>query len=231
MTPLEIDTILNAAEVEIAFGGVPDLKATGFWRAVAAVKRDPGLVEPFADRIGAIDRAAFTSWARLVVPIWIGTVLAAVGALVGLSLISASAFIAEWNGIMFVGGAAVLIGTTHGLGHLVVGYLTGIRFFAWFIGRGRPQPGVKTDYATYLSATPRSRAWMHASGAIVTKAIPFILLPVAFAASAIPTWVPIALVALGVIQIITDVAWSTRASDWAKFKREMRYVRRRMTDD
>jgi len=224
MTPIEIDTVLNAAEVEIAFGGSPDLRTTGFWQAVAAVKRDPALIEQFADRIGAIDRVAFTAWARLMVPIWIGTILAVVGTLVGLSLISASALITTWSGIVFLAGTGVLIGTTHGLGHIVVGFFGGIRFSAWFIVRGRPQPGVKTDYATYLRATPRTRAWMHASGAIVTKAIPFLLLPVALLAETIPTWVSVVLIVLGVAQIITDAAWSTKSSDWAKFKREMRYA-------
>ncbi|GMQ92710.1 MAG: hypothetical protein BMS9Abin12_0187 [Acidimicrobiia bacterium] len=224
MTPTEIDTVLNTAEVEIAFGGTPDLKKTGFWRAVAAVKREPALIDQFADRIGAIDKAGFAAWAWLVVPIWIGTMLAVVGTLVGLSLISSSALITSWSGFVFLAGTGVLIMTTHGLGHLVAGFVGGIRFSAWFIGGGRPQPGVKTDYATYLRATPRSRAWMHASGALVTKAIPFLLLPPALLITTIPTWVSVVLIVLGVAQIITDAAWSTKSSDWAKFKREMRYA-------
>ena len=226
MTPIEIDTALNAAEVQIAFGDAPDLKAAGFWRAVSAVKRDPSLTDQFADRIGAIDRVAFNGWARLVIPIWIGTTLAAIGALTGISIVSASALVPQWNGVVFLLGAGVLIGTTHGLGHLTVGFIGGIRFSAWFIGAGRPQPGVKTDYATYLRATPRSRAWMHASGALVTKAIPFLLLPVALFVAAIPGWVAIVLLVIGILQIITDVVWSTKSSDWAKFRREMGYVQK-----
>jgi hypothetical protein len=64
---------------------------------------------------------------------------------------------------------------------------------------------------------------MHASGAIVTKAIPFLLIPAALLMPAIPTWVPIVLLALGIVQIVTDVVWSTRASDWAKYRREISY--------
>jgi hypothetical protein len=152
-----------------------------------------------------------------------GTAAAVFGALVGAAFIVASEFVPSWNGIVFMAGTGILVGTTHGLGHLVVGRIGGIRFTAWFIGRGRPQPGVKTDYATYLRVTPRSRAWMHASGAIVTKAIPFLLIPAALLMPAIPTWVPIVLLALGIIQIVTDVVWSTRASDWAKYRREISY--------
>ncbi len=224
MTPLEIETILNAAEREIALGEAPNLATSGFWPAVADVKADRALIDQFAQRIGSIDRAGFSAWARLVIPIRFGTVLAVIGTLFGISLISASALITMWNEIVFLAGTGVLIGATHGLGHLAIGYFGGIRFHAWFIGKGRPQPGVKTDYATYLSATPRSRAWMHASGAIVTKAIPFVLLPVAIWISTVAAWVPVVLIVLGIAQIITDIAWSTRSSDWAKFKREMKYV-------
>jgi hypothetical protein len=225
VTPLEIDSALNAAEVQIAVGDAPQLRGTGFWPAVRAVKNDTDLIDQFADRIGKVDRAAFNAWARLVMPIWIGTVLAIVGVLVGVSIIAASAVVPQWNGIVFLAGTGVLIGTTHGLGHLVVGFIGGIRFYAWFIGAGRPQPGVKTDYGTYLRATPRARAWMHASGAIVTKIVPFLLIPVVVAASAVPAWVTWALLALGVVQVLTDVLWSTKSSDWARFRREMVFHR------
>ena len=155
MDSLEIDSALNALEVQIAFGNVPGLNGTGYWPAVNAVKRNPDLTDQFADRIGAIDDATFNTWARLVVPMWAGTALAVIGAVLGLALIGASGFVPAWNGIVFLLGTGVVIGTTHGLGHIVVGTIGGVQFTAWFIGRGRPQPGVKTDYATYLYATPR----------------------------------------------------------------------------
>ena len=224
MTPFEVDTTLNAAEVQIGFGNVPNLASTGYWPAVRAVKTSPVLVDQFADRIGKIDRVAFNAWAWLAVPLWIGTVAAAFGVLIGVAFITASDLVASWNGVIFMIGTGILIGTTHGLGHIVVGRIGGIRFHAWFVGRSRPQPGVKTDYATYLRAAPRARAWMHASGAIVTKAIPFLLIPVALVMSAIPTWVPVVLLILGIVQIVSDVVWSTKSSDWAKYRREMKYV-------
>ena len=225
MTPYEVDTILNKIEVEIGFGGTPDLRGTHFWSAVAATKRDPDLVSKFADRIGAIDRAAHDAWARLVIPLTVGTILATVAALIGIGIVTGSLIVDfQWRGVAFLAGAGVLVGSTHGLGHLVVGYIVGIRFSGWFIGAGRPQPGVKIDYATYLRATPRARAWMHASGAIVTKFIPFLLVPVALALSAIPMWATLALLVLGVIQIVADVLWSTKSSDWAKYLREIDFV-------
>jgi hypothetical protein len=66
---------------------------------------------------------------------------------------------------------------------------------------------------------------MHASGAIVTKVMPFAFLGAAFAAGT-PTWVIVVLVLVGVGSIATDVLWSTKASDWKKYRREMSLVER-----
>ena len=87
----------------------------------------------------------------------------------------------------------------------------------------RPQPGVKVDYDTYLRAGARARAWMHASGAIVSKAIPFVMLIVAWSSN-FPLWAAWLLLGQGVLQIITDAVWSVKTSDWKKFRREMSYV-------
>jgi len=85
------------------------------------------------------------------------------------------------------------------------------------------QPGVKLDYATYLRAPATSRAWMHASGAIVTKLMPFVFLGAAIAAG-VPVWVVWALVVIGLVEIAIDIVWSTKKSDWKKFKREMDFA-------
>ena len=125
--------------------------------------------------------------------------------------------------LLLAGVGAVLV-ATHGLGHLAVGRLVGIRFTHWFIGAmRRPQPGVKTDYATYLAVSPERRAWMHASGAIVSKIVPFAFLPAAVIAE-VPAWATTLLVAIGVVSIVTDALWSTHSSDWKKFRREMAMV-------
>lgn len=225
MDPEEIDQALTAIEKQIDAGDIPDLGQTGFWRTVRALKTDPSVVDRFAGRIGEIDHTVFAAWARVTIPIRVGTGLAILGAVIGISLVAASSMLPQWNGIVFLAGTGVMIGTTHGLGHIAAGYFGGIRFTSWFVGRGRPQPGVKTEYASYLEASPRARAWMHASGAIVTKAIPFLLLPVAMLTTAIPIWVSVILVILGIAQIITDIVWSTKSSDWAKFRREIAYTR------
>ena len=224
MEPTSIEEALAAAETALARG--EGLSGTGFWKAVARVKADPDLVDHYADRIAAVDRAAFERWALLKVPIGIGTTLAIVATAVGLGLIGWSYYTESElvTVLLFYAGFAALLVTTHGLGHLLVGRMVGIRFTHWFIGTiARPQPGVKVDYASYLRTPPMSRAWMHASGAIATKAMPFLLLGAVFAAG-LPAWAIWLLVAVGVVMIVTDIAWSTKSSDWMKFRRERAFA-------
>ncbi len=220
MDARQIEVTLEAAEEAVA-SGLP-VAPTGFWRAVAAVKRDPALVETYADRIARIDRAALKSWALVTVSLWLGNVLMIGGTMIGLVTI-AWAYSLEGNtaGIVFLVGFGILLVTTHGLAHLVAGYLMGMRFTHWFAASiRRPTPGVKVDYSTYLRAPATSRAWMHAAGAIVTKVLPFAFLGAAFAAD-LPAWAIVLLVLVGFGQIATDILWSTKASDWKKFRREM----------
>ena len=221
-----IEAILTRCEVSLKDPGEVDLARLGFWRVTTAAKQDPLLADRHADRIATIDRMAFERWPLVKVSVVPGTILAVTATLVGLGLVAAAYYLdAPWNGLAVLAGTGVLLGTTHGLGHLVVGRLVGIRFTHWFVASmQRPQPGVKIDYASYLHTPARSRAWMHASGAMVTKTIPFLMLGPALAADA-PWWTWAALLGLGVFQLITDALWSTKTSDWMKFRREMKLAR------
>ncbi len=212
MTEEEITALLDEAEAILERGG--SLPETSFWKAVGAVKRCPDLAPRLGDRIARIDRRAFEDWARLVLPLPVGTALATGGTLLGLAGVAAGYFTAApLNWIVFGAGVAALLGATHGLAHLVVGNLVGIRFTHWFMASVlRPQPGVK------VGITPP----LHASGALVGKAIPFLLIPAAIAAD-LPGWFSWALGGLGVAQVATDVLWSTKSSDWKRFRREMAY--------
>ena len=67
---------------------------------------------------------------------------------------------------------------------------------------------------------------MHAAGAIATKLTPFLVIPYAIAIGT-ETLAVLVLLALGVIQIVTDLLFSVKASDWKKFRREMRLTRAR----
>jgi hypothetical protein len=226
MDEREIDAALAAAESELAAGRTPDLAATGFWRAVTAVKKRRELVDRYGQRIASIDRATLRRRVRLVFPAPVGIVLVIGGLFIDLAILGAAAGQAHpWREIVLLVGTAGLDIATHGLAHLIVGTLVGIRFTDWFVDLPRrPQPGFKIDYASYLRAPARGRAWMHASGTIVTKVTPFLVLPYALAIGA-DGWAIALIVGVGLLQLATDIIFWERRSDWKKFRREMRLAR------
>jgi hypothetical protein len=67
---------------------------------------------------------------------------------------------------------------------------------------------------------------MHASGAVVTKVVPFALLPLSIWLYEDWPWLTWLLIVVGMVQIVTDVLLSTKVSDWKKVRRELRAARR-----
>ena len=190
------------------------------------MKRRPDLVARYAARIAAVDRAAFRRHVRLVFPVSLGVIALDIGLFGGLLLLGVAVGVDHpWREILVLAAVGALDATTHGLAHLAVGTFLGIDFTDWYLDvPKRPQPGFKIDYASYLRASPRHRAWMHAAGAIATKLTPFLVIPYAVAIGT-DTWALLLILALGVIQIVTDVVFSVKTSDWKKFRREMRLAR------
>jgi hypothetical protein len=229
----ELDRIEAAVD-----GGDADLRRLGFWPLVQLVKRDDELIERHAEQIGRIDGKAFRTRFRLRAPVWVGVVLQLLGIGVAVGLVA----FAIWNadagadraldvelasGLGLPLAAFALAAGIHTFAHFVVGRAVGIRFTDFFFAIPPPPlPGLKTDYATYLRTGPVARAWMHASGAIATKLAPFAVLAFAPAAGA-PGWSVMVLVGLGLLQIATDVLFSTKASDWKKVRRELAVARAR----
>ena len=226
----ELDRIEAAVDA-----GDTDLQQLGFWRVVALIKRGDELIERYADQVGRIDAKAFDARFPHRVPIWLGNTLLAALIAVGV--------VAAWAAVLFAidssseartrVGVALLVAALawmvglHSSTHYVVGRLVGIRFRRYFFDIPPPPlPGLKTDYATYLRATPTGRAGMHASGAVATKLAPFLALSLAPATNA-PGWAVVVLLALGLFQIATDVFFSTKASDWKKVRRELAVARAR----
>jgi sporulation protein YlmC with PRC-barrel domain len=223
----EVEAILAGCEQALSAGGRVDLRSLGFWRAVAAVKRRPDWVEHYADRIGAIDRVAFERTIRPTFPLGVGTAGLSLGALAGLVLAGlAPAVPRRPRGLLALAGCGLLLGTTHDLAHLLVGRLLGIRFTHWFLdGPARLQPGLKVDYASYLRTPAVARAWMHAAGALVTKIVPVLVLGLT-ARARLPSWTVATLLGIGAAQVIADLLWSVRQSDWRRFGREWRVASR-----
>jgi hypothetical protein len=203
-----------------------DLRGSGFWGIVSKLRRDRGLTERFAEEVAAIDRRAFESAVKLRVPFWLGTLVLVGATAVGTgAVIQARLLPPTPRTFIFLAGFGTLLISTHSLTHVIVGRLFGIRFTHYFFGGPPPpRPGAKVDYASYLLTAPKRRAYMHASGAIVTKILPFAFIPAGLAMK-VDRWAIYVLAGLGVIQIVTDVLFSTKASDWKKVLRELKAAR------
>jgi hypothetical protein len=224
----EIGADLDRIEAAVAAGNT-DLRALGLWAIVSTVKLDRALVDEHAAQIGRIDTAAFRSRVRLRVPVWVGNALLSAGTVTG-ALAVVAAYLWQsplWKGLALVAAGLIWSLCVHSPTHWLVGVLVGIGWTDYFLGGpAPPRPSLKSDYGTYLRADPDSRAWMHASGAIATKLAPFVALAF-WPVSGAPWWAAAVLAAYGVLQIVIDVMFSIRSSDWKKFRREKGVARRR----
>ena len=227
---------LARMEREVAEGDT-ELGRLGFWRLVNRIKVDHALSQHWAKTVGRIDRKAFEARTRLRVPVWLGNTLLLVATAVWAAVVPVALAIARWtatperviSGLLLVAAAGGLSASVHGLAHFVVGRIVGIRFHSYFIGGPlKVTPGLKTDYETYLKTSPGSRATMHAAGALATKAAPFAVFVGAYVPHAragydlLPAWSLWAVLAMGALEILTDVVWSRKSSDWKKVGRELR---------
>jgi hypothetical protein len=218
----ELDRIERAVD-----DGSTDLGELGFWRLVKRVKLSSGAVERYAEQIGRIDTKAFRHGVSRRYPVWLGNVLLVAGVLAGVGAVIVALKVSSsfLSGLALVAAGGLWAVALHDLAHWAVGRLFGMRFTDYFIGGPPPpRPGLKTDYASYLRVPAERRAWMHASGALATKVAPFLPLLVWSTAGA-PVWSAIVLLAIGAVQIVTDVVFSVRSSDWKRFLRERAVAR------
>jgi hypothetical protein len=220
--------------------GNPHLGELGFWRLVRRVKLEPGLARHWAEDVGRIDRIAFERWVRPRFPVWLGNAILLGASAILIASVPVAVALARdaaepepvLPGLMIVAAAGGLSGSLHDLAHWLVGRMVGLRFTWYFFdGPLRIQPGIKVDYASYLRASPGARAWMHASGALVSKAAPFAVFAAAYLPhraagyDLFPSWSMWAVLAIGVGQLVSDLLFSTRKSDWKKVRRELRVGR------
>jgi hypothetical protein len=223
----ELDRIGSAVDA-----GGTDLGRLGFWRLVALIKLDDELIERYAEQVGRIDQKAFRARVRIRLPVWVGNLIFAVELAVGAGAFVLAAtrgthnFTFTYHEVLAGLGLLVAAGTwdvgVHSPTHWLVGRAFGIRFTDYFLKAPTAPPGLKIDYASYLRASPEHRAWMHASGAIATKLVPFAVLAIALVTGIdAPVWAIAILWVLGIGQIVTDLVFSTKKSDWKKVRREL----------
>ena len=212
--------------------GATDLRALGFWRLLAQVKADRALAAHWAEQAGRIDRKAFEQGVRVRFPVWLGNLVLLLGVVVAAVAVGvALATDSETGaGLALLFAALTWSAAVHSPTHWLVGRMIGLRFVSYFFRSPVPPvPGLKIDYATYLRASPEGRAWMHASGAIASKAAPLVALTF-WPATVAPAWAAWGLVGYGALLITTDVFISTKKSDWKRFRRELRIARRQASN-
>jgi hypothetical protein len=217
--------------------GNPDLRRLGFWPLVNRIKVEPALSHHWAEVVGRIDRKAYEARVRPRLPLWFGNTLLLVATAVWAAVVPVALAIARRSatpepfisGLLVVAAAGGLSASVHDLAHFVVGRIGGIRFHSYFIGGPlKLTPGLKIDYEAYLKASPGNRATMHAAGALATKAAPFAVFVGAYVPHAragydlLPAWSLWAVLALGAVEILMDILWSRKVSDWKKVGRELR---------
>jgi hypothetical protein len=206
--------------------GSTDLSALGFWSVVRRLKADPSLAERWAEQAGRIDREAFERRMRWRFPVWLGNAALLGGVAVGgIAIVLSAAFDdGLLKGLALAASAGILSVSVHCPAHWAVGRAAGLRFVAYYPGGPvKVQPSLKIDYASYLRTPAAARARMHAAGAVASKVAPFVSL-VMWPLTGAPLWAGLAVLGLGLLQIVSDVVWSTKHSDWKKFLRERRYA-------
>lgn len=221
----KVNEVLNGAEAAVDSG--LSIQGTRFWAAVSSARVDRQIAEEFADRIAVIDRRAFEMAAGPRVSASVGTGILTGGTAAAIAVLVLAETLENrmLRTLLLLGSFGALETTTHSLTHWAVGRLVGIRFTHYFVGGPPPpRPGAKIDYASYLRTPPSRRALMHASGAVVTKLTPFAFIPVALKMEAY-RWVIYLLIAVGLFQILTDILFSTKTSDWKKVRRELRAIK------
>jgi hypothetical protein len=221
--PTKIQEELDLIEGEVSRGNYA-LKELGFWKIVAGVKRDPALIDRFADQIGRIDKQVFEKKAWIKVNIWAGHVIEAAGTILGLGLIWLSIYHASEiiRSLSIVFASLVLSSTLHPLAHWVVGRALGIRFLFYFPnGPIKIEPSLKTDYGSYLRARPRRRAIMHVSGPVATNLAALICLVIGLSMD-ISQWAIWILLLYFLFMLGTEIFISPKAGDIKRVLREWR---------
>lgn len=185
-----------------------------FWRIINQVKRDKINDDELLGLIADISQKRFGEKVSFTLSVPLGNLLEL--AVTIAAVILAFQINSDW---MLYISALVLMTTLHPLSHYLIGTLLGIRFTHYYLdGPARFEPTLKIDYFSYLKASARARALMHASGVVGTVAAPLIAAGIALdkGASTAATYLFILFLALIIFELLT----STKIGDLMRAKRE-----------
>ncbi len=137
------------------------------------------MIKKYSSRIGKIDEKIFRDNALWTLSIPLGNLIEVSGVILSIILLYWSNTLnstpSKW--LMTLASVFLFSATIHPLAHYIVGKLFGIKFIFYFLnGPLKIEPTIKTDYASYLRASPKKRVMLHLSGGIATSLSPILML-------------------------------------------------------
>ncbi len=194
-----------------------DYDGKEFWGIVDQVKRDKIKDDELLGLIAGISQKRFRKEVSFTLSIQFGNLLELALTIAAIVL----AFLVNSDWMLYI-SALVLLTTLHPLSHYLTGTLLGIKFVRYYLnGPAKFEPTLKIDYFSYLKASAKSRALMHASGVIGTLIGP--LVATAIAASKGASGVAFNLLILFLLLIVFELLTSTKTGDLMRAKREYGY--------
>jgi hypothetical protein len=188
-----------------------------FWGIIDQVKRDRIKDDEVLGLIAGISQKRFREKVSFTLSVPVGNLLELALTIAAIVL----AFLVNSDWMLYI-SALVLLTTLHPLSHYLTGTLLGIKFVRYYLnGPAKFEPTLKIDYFSYLKASAKARALMHASGVIGTLIGPLVAAAIALSkgASVAASYLFLLFLALIVFELLT----STKTGDLMRAKREYVY--------
>lgn len=181
------------------------------------VKKDRINDDDLLEQIENVSVKRFRENVSFTLSIAFGNLLATIATIA--AIIMALRISSEW---MLYLSALVLMTSLHPLSHFLTGSLLGIKFTHYYLdGPARFEPTLRINYSSYLKASPRRRALMHASGVVGTVAAPLIVALMALNKGAGDA--AFNLFILFLLLVVFELLTSTKTGDLMRAKREYGY--------
>ncbi len=194
-----------------------DYNGKEFWGIVDQVKRDRIKDDELLGLIAGINQKRFRKEVSFTLSIQVGNSLELALTIAAIVL----AFLVNFDWMLYI-SALVLLTTLHPLSHYLTGTLLGIKFMRYYLdGPAKFEPTLKIDYFSYLKASAKARALMHASGVIGTLIGPLVAAAIALGKGA--SGVAFNLFILFLLLIVFELLTSTKTGDLMRAKREYGY--------